>query len=86
MLVCKKAFEPGHRLRAVGSPFPEHVTLRHFRDLFGARGRHGELLFLRQALNSIVIALATTVVGVVLSCTAAYALSRFRFPGPQGRA
>src|SRR5678815_1277985 len=27
------------------------------------------------------IAGATTVVGVVLSCTAAYALSQFRFPG-----
>jgi len=29
----------------------------------------------------VAIALATTVVGVFLSCTAAYALSRFRFPG-----
>ena len=81
MLVCKKAFEPGHTTSLGGSPIPEHVTLQHFGDLFGARGPHGELLFLRQAMNSIMIALATTVVGVVLSCTAAYALSRFRFPG-----
>ncbi|MEO8842447.1 MAG: sugar ABC transporter permease [Kofleriaceae bacterium] len=81
MLVCKKAFEPGRDFALSASPIPKEVTLDHFRALFGSRGSHGEHLFLRQALNSVVIALATTVVGVFLSCTAAYALSRFRFPG-----
>lgn len=83
MLVCKKAFEPGRFFALSASPVPQAFTLDHFSDLFGARGGHGELLFLRHAFNSLVIALATTVVGVVLSCTAAYALSRFRFPGRQ---
>jgi arabinogalactan oligomer/maltooligosaccharide transport system permease protein len=32
-------------------------------------------------LNSAVIAVATTLVGVFLSCTGAYAFSRFKFPG-----
>jgi arabinogalactan oligomer/maltooligosaccharide transport system permease protein len=32
-------------------------------------------------LNSAIVATATTVVGVFLACTAAYAFSRFRFPG-----
>ena len=81
MLVCKKAFEPGRDFALSASPIPKEVTLDHFRSLFGSRGSHGEHLFVRQALNSIIIALATTVVGVFLSCTAAYALSRFRFPG-----
>ncbi len=81
MLVCKKAFEPGRHFALSASPLPDHFTLDHFGDLFGARGGHGELLFLRHALNSLIVALSTTVVGVVLSCTAAYALSRFRFPG-----
>jgi arabinogalactan oligomer/maltooligosaccharide transport system permease protein len=81
MLVCKKAFEPGRDFALSASPIPKEVTLDHFRTLFGSRGSHGEHLFVRQALNSIIIALATTVVGVFLSCTAAYALSRFRFPG-----
>lgn len=81
MLVCKKAFEPGRQFALSASPVPSAVTLDHFRDLVGSRGPHGELLFLRHALNSAIVALATTVVGVVLSCTAAYALSRFRFPG-----
>jgi arabinogalactan oligomer/maltooligosaccharide transport system permease protein len=83
MLTCKKAFEPGRDFAPSPSPIPSSVTLAHFRDLMGARGGHGELLFLRHTINSIIIALATTVVGVLLSCTAAYALSRFRFPGRQ---
>lgn len=81
MLVCKKAFEPGRNFALSASPLPHTFTLDNFNTLFEARGGHGELLFLRHTLNSVVIALATTVVGVVLSCTAAYALSRFRFPG-----
>ena len=81
MLVFKKAFEPGRQFALSASPVPEAVTLDHFRDLALARGSHGELLFLRHAFNSALVALATTVVGVILSCTAAYALSRFRFPG-----
>jgi arabinogalactan oligomer / maltooligosaccharide transport system permease protein len=81
MLVLKKAFEPGRQFALSASPVPTDVTLDHFRDLALARGSHGELLFLRHAFNSALVALATTVVGVILSCTAAYALSRFRFPG-----
>jgi arabinogalactan oligomer/maltooligosaccharide transport system permease protein len=81
LLVCKKAFEPGSQFALSASPIPTDVTTDHFEDLFGARGANGELLFLRHALNSIIVALLTTVVGVFLSCTAAYALSRFRFPG-----
>ncbi len=83
MLVCKKAFEPGRTFGLSASPIPDHVTLAHFRELLGERADAGtgDLVFLRHAMNSLVVALATTVVGVLLSCTAAYALSRFRFPG-----
>lgn len=81
LLVCKKAFEPGRHFALSASPLPHALTLDHFHDLFNARGGHGELLFLRHTINSVIVALSTTVVGVVVSCTAAYALSRFRFPG-----
>lgn len=81
MLVCKKAIEPGTQFAMSASPIPEHVTGEHFAKLFTARGPDGELSFLRHAANSIIVALATTFVGVLLSTTAAYALSRFRFPG-----
>jgi arabinogalactan oligomer / maltooligosaccharide transport system permease protein len=81
MLVCKKAFEPGTQFALSASPVPHAFTLDHFTELFTTRGANGELLFLRHTINSVVVALLTTVVGVTLSCTAAYALSRFRFPG-----
>jgi arabinogalactan oligomer/maltooligosaccharide transport system permease protein len=62
------------RLRAI-VPWPEHVSAENFRSLFADQP------FARWLLNSIVISLATTAVGVFLASTAAYAFSRFRFPG-----
>jgi len=82
-LVLKKAFEPGRDFALSPSPIPETTTLEHFQHLLGARGADGELLFLRYALNSAVVALVTTLLGVALACTAAYALSRHRFSGRQ---
>ncbi len=81
LLVLRIALEPGHHLAMSASPLPSHVSADHFAELFAQRGSHGELLFPRDAFNSLLIAGATTIVGVVISCTAAYALSRFRFPG-----
>jgi arabinogalactan oligomer / maltooligosaccharide transport system permease protein len=81
LLVIKKAFEPGHSFALSPSPVPSEVTLDHFRELVGTSGHGGQPLFLRYALNSALVALATTAVGLVLSTTAAYALSRYRFAG-----
>jgi arabinogalactan oligomer/maltooligosaccharide transport system permease protein len=81
LLVLRIAVEPGKHLAMSASPIPSHVSFTHFAELFSQRGGHGELLFPRNTINSLLIAGATTVVGVVISCTAAYALSRFRFPG-----
>ena len=74
LLVVKKAFEPGRQFALSASPVPEDVTLEHFHGLLGGS-------FAQHALASIVVAVATTVVGIFLACTAAYSLSRFRFPG-----
>lgn len=82
-LVLKKAFSPGTDFALSPSPLPTELSLEHFRALLGARGAGGELLFLRYAFNSAIVALATTVVGVGLSCTAAYVLSRREFAGRQ---
>ncbi len=82
-LVLKKAFEPGTHFALSASPIPTETTLDHFRSLLGATSGGGELMFLRYALNSAAVALATTIIGVALSCTAAYALSRHRFAGRQ---
>ncbi|MDQ3369798.1 MAG: sugar ABC transporter permease [Myxococcota bacterium] len=81
MIILKKAIEPGRQFALSASPIPSEVTGEHYRELFSARGANGQLLFLRGGINSIVVALLTSVVGVTISCTAAYALSRFRFRG-----
>jgi arabinogalactan oligomer / maltooligosaccharide transport system permease protein len=77
--VVKMAFSPSQAFSMSLSLMPEQWTLENFRVLLTA----DEGIFFRQMLNSVVVAAATTVVGVILSCTAAYAFSRFRFPGRQ---
>jgi arabinogalactan oligomer / maltooligosaccharide transport system permease protein len=62
------------RLRAI-TPWPAHVSASSFISLFT------EQPFARWLLNSVIVAAGTTVLGVFLACTAAYAFSRFRFPG-----
>lgn len=64
------------RVRAI-VPWPSHWSLANFRSLFADQP------FARWLLNSALVATATTVLGVFLACTAAYAFSRFRFPGRQ---
>jgi arabinogalactan oligomer / maltooligosaccharide transport system permease protein len=81
LLVLKKAFEPGRHFASSPSPIPSDASLENFRTLLAARGSDGDLAFLRYAGNSALVALATTIVGVGLACTAAYALSRWRFRG-----
>ena len=62
------------RLRAI-TPWPEHWTASNFVSVFSDQP------FARWVVNSAIVAICTTVLGVFLSCTAAYAFSRFRFPG-----
>jgi arabinogalactan oligomer / maltooligosaccharide transport system permease protein len=62
------------RLRAV-TPWPAQWSASNFVDVMT------EQPFGQWLLNSAIIALGTTVVGVFLACTAAYAFSRFKFTG-----
>ena len=62
-------------------PFPARLSLRSFAELLSSTDAAGHLLFLRQLANSILVAGLTTVVGLAVSLTAAYAMSRFSFPG-----
>jgi arabinogalactan oligomer/maltooligosaccharide transport system permease protein len=79
--VVKLALSPTQALSLSVSPLPEAVTLDHFRDVMGATDSGGRWLFGRQLLASVVVSGLTTLVGMSLAVTAAYALSRFRFPG-----
>lgn len=62
------------RVRAV-LPWPETISLSSFVSVMS------EQPFAQWLVNSLIVAAATTVVGVFLACTAGYAFSRFRFPG-----
>ena len=75
LLVLKKAVEPGQEFALDPSPVPRDVTGDHFSHILASSD------FFVYAWHSLLVATATTVVGVSLACTAAYALSRFRFPG-----
>jgi len=79
------ALSPGQGFSAAGLwPLPAHPTLQNFRELFAATDPAGHLLFLRQLWNSVWVSALTTLVGMGLSLTAAYAMSRFEFVGRRG--
>jgi arabinogalactan oligomer / maltooligosaccharide transport system permease protein len=65
------------RLRAV-VPWPAHWSFQNFTSVMSDQP------FARWILNSLLVSVATTVMGVALACTAAYAFSRFSFPGRRG--
>lgn len=64
-------------------PWPETFSLSAFRTVIGHTDSAGTWLFGRQLLNSLVISLSTTALGITLACTAAYGFARFEFPGRQ---
>jgi multiple sugar transport system permease protein len=62
---------------------PEAPTLEHYRNLLSPSSPVGPE-FLRYLLNSLWVSTATTIIGVAIAVPAAYAFSRFGFPGRNG--
>jgi multiple sugar transport system permease protein len=60
--------------------WPRSPTLQEYTRLLSPLSDTGQE-FLTYLLNSIVVSTVTTVLGVVIAVPAAYAFSRFRFPG-----
>jgi arabinogalactan oligomer/maltooligosaccharide transport system permease protein len=81
--VLKLALSDTQSLSLSLNPLPTSITLDHFRDVVFATDPQGRWLFGRQLFASIAVSGATTIVGLSLAVTAAYAISRFRFPGKQ---
>ncbi len=81
LLVVRKSVTPGDNFERSLSPIPSRVTLDHYSEVIGSRDFNGRPLFWRIVLNSVVLSLATTLVGMFLASTSAYAFSRLRFPG-----
>ncbi len=60
--------------------FPRYPTIEQYVRLLSPQSEVG-YVFLRYMLNSFWVSLASTVLGVLVAVPAAYAFSRFRFPG-----
>jgi arabinogalactan oligomer/maltooligosaccharide transport system permease protein len=73
--VLKMAFTPSQGFDASINPIPENPSWENFSYLLFERP------FFTWLWNSILVSVSTTILGVFLACTSAYALSRFRFPG-----
>ena len=81
--VLRMAFTDSQSFAMGLSPIPEHFSMSNFFAVFGHHDLDGTWVFGHQLFNSLIISLATAVVGVSLATSAAYAMSRFRFPGRQ---
>ncbi len=81
--VVKLALSPEQGLKVSASPWPTTASLANFADVLTARTSDGRLLFARQLVNSLTVSAAVTIVGILFSVSAAYALSRMRFGGRQ---
>lgn len=79
--VIKMALTPSQAFSMSISPIPDQVSLSNFKDLILAKDMAGHWLFAYQLYNSMVVSIATTIIGVTLATTSAYAFSRFTFPG-----
>ena len=64
---------------ADGSFFPSSISFDNYRTLF--EGGIDDSPFIKPLINSILIALITTVIAIVLAAFAAYAIARLDFPG-----
>jgi len=82
LYVLKIAFS-GHGGFSSGTlnPIPSKFDLSNILAVVHTKAQDGSNLFVRQAWNSIVVSVATTVLGLFLAATGAYVFSRFRFKG-----
>jgi multiple sugar transport system permease protein len=62
-----------------GRVIPAHFSFENYKTLF--EGGINDSPFLKPLINSIVIALITTVIAIVLAASTAYAIARLEFPG-----
>ena len=79
--VMKMAFTPSQAFSMSANPIPSQISLSNFKDLIFAVDMAGHWLFAHQLANSVIVSVATTLIGVTMATTAAYAFSRFMFPG-----
>jgi multiple sugar transport system permease protein len=74
-MVSVSLMAPGEASRFPPPLIPASPTLENYRELLGAEG------ILRQAFNSLWLALAATAMSVTFNVAAGYAFAKLRFPG-----
>jgi len=79
--VVKMALTPSQAFSMDPWPIPNVISFDNFWDVIQTTDSKGNWLFGQQLFNSVIISAITSVIGIVLSCTAGYAMSRFTFPG-----
>ncbi len=79
--VLKMALTPSQAFSLDPVPWPSEVSLQNFVDVVQTTDASGGWLFGRQLFNSVLVSVLTALVGICLSCTAGYAMSRWAFPG-----
>lgn len=73
--VVSAAFSPGNNIASLNiKPFADGVTLKHFKYLFE------ETEYVKWFMNTLKIAVATSLATVVIASLGAYVFSRFKFP------
>ncbi len=76
--VLLSSFKPRYAIRSTEITLFKDPTLDNYRHVLT------ETAFPSWFLNSVVVAAFTMVIGIAMSATAGYALSRFNFPGKRG--
>lgn len=79
--VVRMALTPSQSFAMGFSPIPSDPSLQNFRDVVLNTDLSGTWIFGHQLANSLIISGTTALVGVGLATSAAYAFSRFTFPG-----
>ena len=81
----RASLSSGRSFAGSASPIPTQLSVENFARVMGTTAPDGSWLFGRQLFNSIVVSGATTIIGIALATTAAYAFSRFRFGAATSR-
>jgi arabinogalactan oligomer/maltooligosaccharide transport system permease protein len=79
--VLKMALTPSQAFSMDPTPWPTTFSMQNFIDVVSTTDATGGWLFGRQLMNSLVVSIVTSGIGIALSCTAGYAMSRWAFPG-----
>lgn len=79
--VVKMALTPNEMAGLGDSTGSASWTLGNFEHVIFNQDQEGHWLFFHQLKNSVVVALITTALGVLLACTAAYGFARLNFVG-----